>query len=129
MENTSRFKSTPSRQRAASSAASSLGRLMMRSRRRRELLRPRIGGGIEAGDQANAGGFHIALAARHLAGKAQPRRGAQPQLLIEKFWRVEKGVAMQPAEPRELGVLQPWNGAEHALLRTMLQLGLEADDV
>ena len=36
---------------------------------------------------------------------------------------------MQAAEPGELGVLEPRNGAEHALLRAMLQLGLEADDV
>ena len=36
---------------------------------------------------------------------------------------------MQAAEPREFGVLQPWNGAEDALLRAVLQLGLEADDV
>ncbi len=36
---------------------------------------------------------------------------------------------MQPAEPRELGLLEPGNGAEHARLLAMLQLGLEADHV
>ena len=89
----------------------------------------RVGRGIEAGDQADAGGFHIALAAGHLAGKAQPRLRAQPQLAVQQLWRVEEGVAMQAAEPGEFGVLEPGNGAEHALLRAVLQLGLEADDV
>jgi hypothetical protein len=36
---------------------------------------------------------------------------------------------MQAAEPGELGVLQPGNGAEHAHLLAVLQLGLEADHV
>ena len=36
---------------------------------------------------------------------------------------------MQAAKPRELGVLEPGNGAEYALLRAVLQLGLETDDV
>ena len=36
---------------------------------------------------------------------------------------------MQAAEPGELGVLEPGNGAEDALLRAVLQLGLEADHV
>ena len=89
----------------------------------------RIGRGIEAGDQADAGGFHIAFAARHLAGEAQPRLRAQPQLAVEQLRRIQEGVAMQAAEPGEFGVLQPGNGAEDALLRAVLQLGLEADDV
>ena len=36
---------------------------------------------------------------------------------------------MQAAEPGEFGVLEPGNGAEDALLRAVLQLGLEADHV
>ena len=36
---------------------------------------------------------------------------------------------MQPAEPGEFRILEPGNAAEHALLRAMLQLGLETDDV
>src|SRR5258707_8280372 len=36
---------------------------------------------------------------------------------------------MQAAEPGEFGVLEAWNGTEYAVLRAVLQLGLEADDV
>ena len=36
---------------------------------------------------------------------------------------------MQAAEPGEFGVLEAWNGAEHPLLRAIVQLGLETDDV
>src|SRR5690349_1530854 len=98
-------------------------------RRWRQFLPARIGGCIETGDQADRSRLHITFAARHLAGKAQARLGAQSELTIQQLWRVKEGVAMQPAEPRELGVLQSRNGAEYALLRAMLQLGLEADDV
>src|SRR3954462_3238468 len=97
--------------------------------RRFERLRPRIRRGVEARDQADAGGFHITLAAGHLASEAQPWLRAQPQLPIEQLWRVQEGVAVQAAEPGEFGVLETRNGAEHALLRAIVQLGLEADDV
>ena len=36
---------------------------------------------------------------------------------------------MQASEPRELGILQTGNGAEDLLLGTVLQFGLESDDV
>ena len=36
---------------------------------------------------------------------------------------------MQPAEPRELGLLQARNGAEQPDLLAVLHLGLEADHV
>ena len=36
---------------------------------------------------------------------------------------------MQPAEPRELGLFEPGNGAEHARLLAMFQLGLKPDHV
>ena len=36
---------------------------------------------------------------------------------------------MEAAEPRELGMLEPGNGAEDAHLLGMFQLGLEADHV
>src|SRR6266699_2027534 len=87
--------------------------------RRFERLRPCVRSGIEACDQADAGGFHVALAAGHLAGEAQPRLRAQAQLSIEEFWRVQEGVAVQAAEPGEFGVLEAWNGTEHALLRAI----------
>src|SRR6185436_16986021 len=98
-------------------------------RRRFERLRPRVRRGIEACNQADAGGFHIALAAGHLAGEAQPWLRAQAQLPVQQLWRVQESVAMQAAEPGEFGVLEARNGAEHALLRAIVQLGLEADDV
>src|SRR5437763_14184741 len=97
--------------------------------RRFERLRPYVRRGIEACDQADAGGFHIALAAGHLAGKAQPWLRAQAQLAIQQLWRVQEGVAVQAAEPGEFGVLEARNGPEHALLCAIVQLGLEADDV
>ena len=88
-----------------------------------------FGGGEAACQQPDRGGFHIALAAGDLAGKAQPRLRVQPQRAVEQLRRIEEGVAVQAAEPRELGVLQPRNGAEDARLFAVLQLGLEADHV
>src|SRR6185312_9765156 len=98
-------------------------------RRRLERRAPRVRRGVEAGEQADAGGFHIALAAGHLAGEAQPRLRAQPQLAVEELWRVQEGVAMQAAEPGEFGVLEARNGTEYALLRAVVQLGLKTDHV
>ena len=63
-----------------------------------------------AGEQADGGGFHIALAAGDLAGEAPARIGLQPQRLVEQLGRIEEGVAMQAAEPREFRVLQAGNG-------------------
>src|SRR6478735_5468274 len=99
-----------------------------RARRARQRFAARVGCRIEAGDQADAGGFHIAFTARHLAGKAQPRLCAQAQLAVEQLWRIEEGVAMQTAEAGELGLLEPRNGAEDALLLAIFQLRLETDD-
>src|SRR5437763_16356657 len=94
--------------------------------RRFERLRPYVRRGIEACDQADAGGFHITLAAGHLAGKAQPRLRAQSQLTLKELSRVPAGVAMQAAEPGEFGVLEAWHGAELARLRAVVQLVLAA---
>ena len=71
----------------------------------------------------------VALAAGDLSGKAQPRLGLEPQRLVEQLWRIEEGVAVQPAEPRKLGVLEPGNGAEDADLFAVAELGLEAHHV
>ena len=105
-------------------------RAVRRGRRRRhEQLAEPLGGGEAAGEQPDRGGFHIALAAGDLAGKAQPRLGLEPQRRVEQLRRIEEGVAVQAAEPRELGPLQARNGAEDARLLAVLQLGLEADHV
>src|SRR5881296_2022993 len=75
-----------------------------------------VGGGRPPGEQPDRRGFHIALAAGDLPGKAQPRHGSEPQRFIEQLRRVEKGVAMQAAEPRELRALEPGNGAKNTHL-------------
>src|SRR3546814_1274604 len=48
---------------------------------------------------------------------------------IGQFGRANEGVAVQPAQPREFGIFEPWNGAEQPHLLGVLELGLEADDV
>ena len=82
-----------------------------------------------AGEEPNGGGFHVALAAGDLTGKAQARLGVEPQGAIEELRRVEEGVAVKAAEAREFGPLEARNGAEEAGLLAVLELGLEADDV
>ena len=78
-----------------------------RGRRRACRLRPAdVGCSEQAGQQADARRFHVALAAGHLAGKAQTRRGVEAQLAVQQRRRIEKRVAMQAAEPGELGVRQ-----------------------
>src|SRR4029077_7330859 len=73
--------------------------------------------------------FHIALDPRDLSGEAKPRIGFQPQALIEQHRAVQKSVAVQTAEPRELCLLEPRDGAEDADLLGVFQLGLEPDHV
>ena len=80
-----------------------------RRRRARRFAAP-LGGGKARGEQADGGGFHIALAAGDLAGKAPARIGLEPQRVVEQLGRIEEGVAVQAAEPREFRVLQAGNG-------------------
>src|SRR5262245_40342265 len=90
-----------------------------RQRRRRAVA---LGGREAPGQKSDRGGFHIAFAAGDLAGKTQPRLGLEPQGRVEQERRVEEGVAMQAAEPRELGAFEPGYRAEYARLLAMLQL-------
>src|ERR1700683_308479 len=53
----------------------------------------------------------------------------EPQRRIEKFWRVEKSIAVQAAESGEFRVGEPRNGPQDTRLLAMLQLGLEAHHV
>ncbi len=90
---------------------------------------PGLRGGGAAGEKPGGGALHIALDAGDLSGEAQPRHGVEPQLTVDEARRVEERVAVQPAEPGELGALQAGDGAEQADLLAVLQLGLEADHV
>src|SRR5262249_58442414 len=74
-----------------------------RGRRGRQGPAEAFGGGKAAGQETDGGRFDIALAAGDLAGEAQPRHGVEPQRRVEEFWRVEEGIAVQSAEPCELG--------------------------
>src|SRR3546814_21078772 len=56
-------------------------------------------------------------------------RRFEAELLVEKFGRADETVAMEPAEAREFGLLEPGYGAEQLDLRGMFELGLEADHV
>src|SRR5207237_4628813 len=83
--------------------------------------------GKPAGQQSNRRRFHITLAAGDLARKAQARLGVEAQGSVEQFRGIEEGIAMQPTEPRELGLFEAGNGAENADLLAMPKFGLEAD--
>src|SRR5262245_62373639 len=96
---------------------------------RRERLALLFRGRKAPGHEPDRSRLHISLAAGDLAGKAQPRHRLEPQRGIEELGRIEKRVAMQSAEPSELGSLQCRNAAEDARLLTVLELGLEADHV
>src|SRR5262249_30784428 len=91
-----------------------------RSRRRlRKGAAVRICRRIETRDQADTCRFHVTFTAGHLAGKTEARLSAQAQLMVQQLWRIEEGVAMQPAKPGELGPFQSWNRTEDALLRAI----------
>src|SRR4051812_309970 len=98
-------------------------------RRRCQAQAARLRRSIETCNEADAGGFHITLAAGHLPCEAQLGLRAQPKLLVQQLRRVQEGVAVQPAEPRELGLLQARDAPEYLLLCAVFQLGLESDHV
>ena len=85
--------------------------------------------GEAAGEEADRRRLDIALAAGDLSGKAQPRHGLEPQRRVEQFRRIEERIAVQPAEPGELGLGEAGDGPEDPHLLGMFQLGLEADHV
>ena len=66
-----------------------------------------LGRGEATGDQPDRGALDIALAAGDLAGEPQARRRLQAQQRIEQHAaEFKQRVAMQAAEPRELGRLK-----------------------
>src|SRR4029077_9428909 len=90
-------------------------------RRRSEFTAHPLRRGGASGDEPDRRRLHIALDAGDLPREAKPRIGFEPERGIEQFRAVEEGIAMQSTEPRELGVLEPRNGAEHARLLAMRQ--------
>ena len=92
-------------------------------------LAAELGGGEAGGEDADRGAFDIAFAAGDLAGEADVRLRFQAKLAVQQLGRIDEAVAVDSAEPRELGILKPGNSAEDAHLLAMLQLGLEADHV
>src|SRR5262245_16999172 len=81
------------------------------------------------GDEPDRRRLDIALDARDLPGKAQPWVRFEQQARIEKLRAVEESVAVKPTEPREFGVVEAGDGAEHTHLLAMFELSLEADHV
>ena len=51
------------------------------------------------------------------------------RMIIQKFWAVDEGVAVQAAEPCELSLFQPRNGSEQLYLCAVFHLGLKPDHV
>src|SRR5580700_9067961 len=70
-------------------------------------------GGKPAGQKADRGRFDVALTTGDLTGEAQTRQGFEPQRLVEQLWRIKERVAVQAAEPRELGIGETRNGAKN----------------
>ncbi len=81
------------------------------------------------GHQPDRGTFHIALATGDLSGKAQAWHGLEAQGLVQQFRAVDKGIAVNAAEPGKLRILQPRDHLEDFLLGTVFQLGLEPDHI
>src|SRR5262249_6661486 len=104
-------------------AAGDIGepRAMRPGRRRGREGKAEPAGGREAArDEPDGGGFHVALAAGDLTGKAQAWLGIEAQSAVEELGRVEEGVAVKAAEAREFGALETRNGAEDARLLAVL---------
>src|SRR5205085_10283787 len=64
-----------------------------------------------------------------LPSEERPRLPGHSQLRVQKIWRLQECIALQSSEPDEYGMLEPRNGAEDALLRTVFQFGLETDHI
>ena len=93
------------------------------------LLAAQLGGGEAGGEDADGGAFDIAFAAGDLAGEADVGLRLQAKFAVQQPGRIDEAVAVDAAEPRELGIFEAGDGAEDADLLAMLQLGLEADHV
>src|SRR5207253_7997090 len=66
------------------------------------------------GEEADGSAFKIAFAAGDLSGKADVWLGLQAKLAVEESRRVDEAVAVDSAEPRELGIFEARDGSEYA---------------
>src|SRR5689334_6227813 len=96
--------------------------------RRRWGKRPALllGSGKASGEEPDRGAFDIAFDTGDLAREADLRSRFETQALVEQLRAVDEGVAMEPAEPRELRLFEAGDGTEHAHLLGVTQLRLEA---
>ena len=99
-----------------------------RRRQRGNLAEP-FRRGEASGEEPNRRGLDVAFASGDLPGKTQPRHCLEPKRRIEQLRRIEKRVAVQAAEPRELRAGKARDGAEYPDLIAVLQFGLEAHHV
>src|SRR3546814_15543956 len=74
----------------------------------------KVGGREPGGDEAVCGVFDIDFTAGDRAREASMRRRFQAELPVEQFRRADEAVAVEAAQPRELGLLQAGDGAEQA---------------
>src|SRR5207248_8021870 len=94
-----------------------------------EVLSAPFCGEHPTGKQSGCGTLDIAFDTGDLPGESKARIGFEPQLGIEKFRAVEKGIAVKTAEPRELGLLKARYCPEDTNLLGVFELRLESDDV
>src|SRR3546814_16296485 len=83
-----------------------------------------FGRGETPREQPDRGAFDIAFAAGNLAGEADIRACLETQRGIEPFGRAIEGVAVQPAQPRDCGIFEPWTGEAQTHLTGIIELGL-----
>src|SRR5205085_4333936 len=95
-------------------------------RRRSDMSSEHLGRGKATREQSHCGALHVTFDAGDLSCKTQVGTQLQSQLRIEQLRRVEKRVAMETAQPRELRLPKAGDHPKNSNLLGMLQLGLES---
>ena len=90
---------------------------------------PGLAGGVDPGQQAHGGGFHVALHPGDLPRQKELRVGQEIEVGRQQARGVDEGVAVDGAQAHELGLLQARNEAEDPFLLSVLQLGLKPHQV